>query len=666
MRWIKRLVIVVVALALLAVVAFFVVPTERIARLATDQFEQATGRALTINGSVRPTLFPSLGARIEDVTLANADWSTQGPMLTAARLDVSVGLMDLLGGAVSVERLELVDPVLLLERGADGRANWEVTPVTIASAPTPATAPASVEDTGTLPNISVAEARIINGTVTFIDAQADVQHRVNALDLTVAMPSLQGRAEAQGSGLYNNAAVSFDGAIEDVAALLGGNLTSVEAQVAVGGTQATIAGDFGMAPFGFKGQLTAQSGERATLFAALGQAAPDLPNGFGRDQISLRTDLTLATEGSLHLRDMMLGLAGNSLRGEVDIFPGEGRPKVIATLDSPSLDLSALAASSSSNGAGTSTSSAASSGWSTAPIDVSALGLADAEIALTTGAIGLGDASLDAVSARLVLDRARAVMTLAPIRAYGGSITGEIIVNGRSGLSSRVNLALSGLQTQPLLTEFFDFERLLGQADASVNVLAVGTSMAALMSSLEGAGKVSVGRGEILGLDLGGMMRNFDLNFQGEGARTIFDGIGGQFSLTQGVLSTDDLALSAPLLEALTQGQVDMGRQSLDLTVVPVVLQTTDGAGISVPLRITGPWSAPRIRPDLEAATLLRLNIDGAAIEDSARSAVQKKLSEELDIAPDGIPDGQSVEDAVKDRVEDKVRDALGGLFGGN
>ena len=661
MRWIKRLAIGVLALVALAVGALFVVPTERIARLATDQFEQATGRALTINGSVRPTVFPSLGVRIEDVAMANADWSAQGPMLAAARLDVSVGLMDLLGGTVSVDRLELVDPVVLLERAADGRVNWDVAPKTAA----PSGATTTGGGSTTLPEISLAEARIINGKVTFIDAQADAQHRVEALDLTMTLPSFQGRAEASGSALYNGAAVTFDAGLDGIAGLLNGDLTPIEAQVAVGGTTASVTGSFGMSPLGFEGQLTAQSTERATLFAALGQAAPDLPSGFGRDQITLQTGLTLATEGSLHLRDMTLGLDGNSLRGDVDVFPGDQRPKVVATLDSPGLDLSALAAQSGGE-AGASAAPTTNSGWSNAPIDVSALGLADAEIVLTTGAIGLGDATLDAVSARLVLDRARAVITLAPIRAYGGSITGEVIVNGRGGLSSRVNLALSGLQTQPLLTEFLDFERLLGQADVSVNVLGVGTSMAALMSSLEGSGNVSVGRGEILGLDLAGMMRNFDLNFQGEGARTIFDGITGQFSLTQGVLNTDDLTLAAPLLEALTQGQVNIGAQNLDLTVVPVLLQNAEGAGISVPLRITGPWSAPRIRPDLEAATLQQLNIDGAAIEDNARSALQQKLAEELDVAPEGVTDGQSIEDAVKDRVEDKVRDALGGLFGGN
>lgn len=666
MRWIKRIVLGVVALAVVALGALFVVPTERIARIATDQFEQATGRALQINGAVRPTLWPSLGVRIEDVALANASWSQQGPMMTAERVDVSVGLAALLSGTVSVERLELVAPVVLLERAADGRENWQMAPsvAPAAQTATPASPPSEPGAPRALPDVSLAGAQITNGTVAFIDAQADVQHRVDALDLTLRLPSLQGRAEAAGSALYNGAAVTFEGALEGLEQMLNGARVPLEAQVALGGTEATLSGQFGLSPLAFEGQVSALSGERATLFAALGQTPPDLPAGFGRDRIALEAAVTLAPEGAVRLRDMSLALDGNSLRGEVDLIPGGARPKVIATLDSPGLDLSALSAS--GRAGGQTPPPATTGGWSTDPIDVSALSLADAEITLRTGAVNLGDATLDAVSARVVLDNGRAVITLAPIRAYGGNITGEVIVNGRGGLSSRVNLVLAGLQTQPLLTEFLDYERLLGQVDLTVNVLGVGNSMAALMGSLEGAGNLSIGRGEILGLDLAGMLRNFDVNFRGDGARTIFDGVTGQFSIARGVLSTDDLKLVAPLIQALTQGDVNIGGQTLDLTVVPVVLQNADGAGFSVPLRITGPWGAPSIRPDLEAVTLQRLNIDGAAIEDGARSALQEKLSEELNVAPEGIQDRQSLEDAVKERVEDQLRGALGGLFGGN
>ena len=85
MRWIVRILGVVVLLVVVLVAGIFLIPTERIARLATDQFASQTGRGLEIGGPVRPTLWPTLGIRVEDVRLDNADWSDQGPMLQADR-----------------------------------------------------------------------------------------------------------------------------------------------------------------------------------------------------------------------------------------------------------------------------------------------------------------------------------------------------------------------------------------------------------------------------------------------------------------------------------------------------------------------------------------------------------------------------------------------------
>ncbi|WP_323036006.1 hypothetical protein [Pararhodobacter sp.] len=83
MRWIFRLIGLIVILVVVAVAAIFLVPAERIANLAARQFEASTGRALTISGSVSPTIWPNIGARIEGVTLANVEGSTAGPMLVA-------------------------------------------------------------------------------------------------------------------------------------------------------------------------------------------------------------------------------------------------------------------------------------------------------------------------------------------------------------------------------------------------------------------------------------------------------------------------------------------------------------------------------------------------------------------------------------------------------
>ena len=124
MRWIVRLIVLLVVIVGVAVGALFVVPADRIASLATSQFESATGRALTITGGVRPSLWPVMGARIDGVTLANVAGSDAGPMLSAESVDLGVDLSALVGGSVVVRRFEARSPRIVLERDAQGRGNW--------------------------------------------------------------------------------------------------------------------------------------------------------------------------------------------------------------------------------------------------------------------------------------------------------------------------------------------------------------------------------------------------------------------------------------------------------------------------------------------------------------------------------------------------------------
>src|SRR5690554_592977 len=102
MRWVFRAVGVVVSLLVLGVAGLFLIPAERIAGIAAQQFEAATGRQLVIGGAVRPSIYPVIGARVEDVTIANAPWSESGPMLQAAAVDLGLDLMALIRGDLVV------------------------------------------------------------------------------------------------------------------------------------------------------------------------------------------------------------------------------------------------------------------------------------------------------------------------------------------------------------------------------------------------------------------------------------------------------------------------------------------------------------------------------------------------------------------------------------
>ena len=107
MRWIVALVSAVVLVALLLFGLIALVPTARIAGLAAAEFSRMTGRALTIGGTVRASVWPVLGVRITDVSVANAGWSEEGPMLTADTLALSVDVAALFGGDLRIRALQV-------------------------------------------------------------------------------------------------------------------------------------------------------------------------------------------------------------------------------------------------------------------------------------------------------------------------------------------------------------------------------------------------------------------------------------------------------------------------------------------------------------------------------------------------------------------------------
>jgi uncharacterized protein involved in outer membrane biogenesis len=93
-----------------------------LARLVSDK----TGRHTVIRGNLRVHLWsfePS--AEIDGLTLDNPTWAEHAVMFTADQLTVSVSLGRLLRGQVVVPQIEVVRPIIDLERDAEGRASWE-------------------------------------------------------------------------------------------------------------------------------------------------------------------------------------------------------------------------------------------------------------------------------------------------------------------------------------------------------------------------------------------------------------------------------------------------------------------------------------------------------------------------------------------------------------
>ncbi|MFC2966527.1 AsmA family protein [Acidimangrovimonas pyrenivorans] len=651
MRWLLRLLGLIVVLALLAGGALMLLPSDRIARLAAGQFEAATGRAMEITGSVRPTLWPRLGVRTGPVQIANAAWSKQGPMLQAKGLEIGVDLGALIGGDIRISKVEVLAPKIVLERRKDGTGNWEFSPPATAKAPAADTAPAG--KSGGVRAFSLDKGIISDGSVLWIDHATGQRIALDKIDATLAIPAFTGPADLQLTALANKRKMTIAGKLDAFADFLAGKVVGSDLTATIGGSTIRFAGKLGTAPVAAQGDLDMTLVDPAALVAILGAAAPDLPRGLGHDKIVAKGQVTLAPDGGLHLRNGAVTLDGNSMNVAADVTFPAARPKINARIGAGALDLSALTASG-GGGTGSGTGGgAASSGWSKAPIDASGLKAADAEVDLTASSIDLGLARLGKTHAVVTVENGRAVVQLKQLSAYGGGVTGEVVANARSGFSTAADLTVSGVSMQPLLTDLAGYKRLIGTGDMRLKLLASGNSLWALTHSLSGSGSVKFGKGELVGLDLVGMLRTLNVNYVGAGKKTIFDSIGGSFTIKQGVLSNNDLAFAAPLLTAKGAGTVNIGGQSLDYTVTPTALTKADGTGgLTVPVKISGPWASPRFGIDAKAIADEKLKVEKKKLEQKAKDELAKKLK----VTPEG---GQSTEDAVKKKLEDEAKKGL-------
>ena len=640
MRWIIRLLGVFVTLAILGVVALLMVPAERIAGLAAAQLGQSLGRAVTISGAVQPIFWPHLGVRAEGVGVANPDWVSEGPMLSATALSVRLPWTAILDGTPQIDEVTLIAPQITLVRAADGRASWEMAASTAPGAGTQSTAPA----------IAIAMAEITDGSLRYIDAQAGERFEITAVDARLTLPrdgalSLAGRATALGVPM----SFSFD--LAAPSDLVAGRLSDGALGLEWAGGTARFDGQLGLTPV-FSGQLSLDASDLAPLAGLAGVAMPDLPQGFGRQRVALTGQVALSDEGSAHLRDGRLQLDQTAFVLALDLTQGAERPMIRGTVTADALTLP-----------GGDDSATGGQGWSRAPIDVSGLFATDAEIALRLGALGLGDIALGPIDLTATLTRGRLVFDIARLAAYGGAVSGQFVVNGRGGLSVGGDLRASEMQLLPLLRDVADFERLEGTGNGRLRFLGVGNDMASIMTGLSGEGELRLGAGVVRGIDLATMIRNRDPGAQGAGARTVYDSVSASFTIADGVLANEDLALAAGWGSAAGAGRVDLGAQSLDYRLIPAILQSGDGGAIRVPVLIRGPWSGPSIRLDLEylaqqelAAERARLEAEAKArleaevdrLEAEARARANQALGTQLQ-------QGDTVQDA-RDALEDRLR----------
>lgn len=641
MKWLVRILGLLILLVAVFAVGLLMLPGDRIAQVAVDQIRAQTGREVVLKGETKVSYYPVLGVSTGALEIANADWSGAGPFLVADSLKVGVDLMSLIGGEVKITGLEAVNPSLLFEKAADRRVNWKLGVEGMAQSGQPSGASNALA-------LSLDRALISGGRLRYLDHAAGSDLRVDDVELDLRWPQYRGGATFEFSGRPQGASrLTISGEVADLAALIEGDETQGKIEARADGGTLSFQGGIGTPAQLVAGALKANLSDTGAFLAALGVGGVDLPRGLGR-KVSAEAELTVTEQMALSLRGLRLTLDQNALTGDVDLDLAQPVPRVTAALSAGTLDFSGLTEGGAVDGSG----GAGNTGWSKSAVDAGALGLFNGQVSLAAQGLRVAGLNFGATSLSATVDRSRAVVALNRLAGYSGTVTGQVVANNRNGLSVGGSVKASGVEMQSLLTDLAGISRFTGQADANVDFLGAGNSVHAIMNSLSGKGGVSMGRGTIKGIDLDSLMRKG----LATGGTTVFDSLTATFTMEKGNLYNKDLLLKLPVISATGEGRVGLGAQDIDYLFTPKTASAEVEGGLVIPVRIRGPWSGPRIWPDMDKAIDLNLKEE----KEAAKKKVEEKVKEELGLEP---AEGESLEDAAKKKLEEEVLKGLDKLL---
>jgi uncharacterized protein involved in outer membrane biogenesis len=156
-----------------------------------------TGRAVIIEGPVSARLFPWPRLSADAVRITNPPGLSGPDFAAAKRVTIRMTLAGLLQGNLDVESIDVEEPVINLERRAEGDNNWELEPAV------------SLMAGDVLSRVRLDKISFTGGTVRFHDGRRGETIRLGNVQADAASPGLDGPWRFRGSGDVNGHVVDF-------------------------------------------------------------------------------------------------------------------------------------------------------------------------------------------------------------------------------------------------------------------------------------------------------------------------------------------------------------------------------------------------------------------------------------------------------------------------
>jgi AsmA protein len=531
---------VVVVVALLLIIG---IPSGFLTSQIQARVERDTGYRLTIAGATRVSLWPTLNVTLNDITLQDPKDRDDSNRLTVGSVQADMTLNSVWSGHPQITELVIHSPVLYvpLRRERDRQA---------AAASRP-------KSSGDAAGVAIDRVTIIDGAMAFSNPRDRVENRL--------------------SGISADVTIGADRRIE------------VKATAHAGGQPLKL---------DIKATAPAPPLELQNIPVEVSFEAP----GALQAPLSARAEVRL--NGTVVMINGVSGTLGDSAFNGWASVDGASKPLVKLDLDFQRLEVAGSKAPAASQGA--------QQPWSNATIDLSGLNYVDAEVRVSAAELNIGDARFAPAAIDATLASGVLKASFPNLQAYGGQVSGQLAVDVSSGNPTyALNCDMAGVRALPLLQNAADFDKLDGKLQAKIAVSSAGNSPRAIMSNLSGTVFANFQDGVIRGLNVAQMIRSLTsgtlLGWQeGKEQTTDMTQLSASFRIDRGQATSSDLNLIGPLVRMTGAGTIDLGTKMLAFRVEPKLVMTTEGqgraadpVGLGIPVVIDGPWSQPRIYPEM-------------------------------------------------------------------
>jgi AsmA protein len=675
-KMIKWMAILMGAMVVIVVAAIAIVPKfvnlQKYRPLLEKTVQEKTGRPFALNGDIELSLFPWAGVTLNGVSLGNPDGFEGDGFASFTEFEIRMKLLPLISKEIEVKHIVLKGLKLILERKTDGAVNWDFGSTPTQPVEKDKSNDASMEENNdgdtpqSLPikNLSVGEISVIDGSILYVDQETNVRKELTDVTVRLTEISLDAPLNILFSGKLDGENLSLEGLVGPFGENPGEGDIGIDFEAEL----------FNILNIDLNGTITAPATAPAYNIMVtidsfsprqlLQHVAPEMeimssdPTVLGKFSFAVRisgdTQKVVLTEGKVVLDDTIT---------ELEMTAKEfSKPDVQWNIHVDKIDIDRYLSEKEDKktgqaGGGTAT----GQGSEAAQIDYAPLRKIVLDGSVNIDELKAGGGSFQNIRMEISAKNGKFLVEPFSMDLYDGKlvVNSTVDVTGNKP-ETAVSLDAEGVEIEPLLKEFADKNFISGTTGADISLTMVGDNVSQIKESLDGNGKIIFEDGKVRNVNLIGMINNLDEAFLSGNMdieeETEFSEFKSSFKITNGVFKTTDTELSSPVLRVNVDGTADLVSETIDFRIEPTYInpknQKESGVSISgnkVPVLVTGTFSDPKFKPDLETA---------------AKNIVTEKLTEKLGEVLGGSISKENGKSAAEDSEQSStVEDTVKGLL---